>query len=60
MAALGLCTSCRYGMHDKHQKIVQPCPPGMCGGIICPCEGDCTEPEWFTKFVEEVKKLQEA
>jgi hypothetical protein len=32
----------------------------MCGGIICPCEGDCTEPEWFTKFVEEVKKLQEA
>lgn len=37
------CIPCQYGDHDKCMGHYAPAPPGMIGGAMCGCSGECRE-----------------
>lgn len=43
MVCLTYCHACQFGMHDDHIKDFAPAPPGVMGGFMCPCEGECVD-----------------
>lgn len=43
MIALFLCIACQHGDHGNHVEQVVAAPPGMLGGVTCPCKGECVE-----------------
>jgi hypothetical protein len=56
MAALVDCPGCQWGEHEKHDPK-HGVIPGLIGGTVCACSGDCAErferarEEWLAKWV---------
>ncbi len=50
MVALSPCTGCRFGKHEDHVSNYAPAPPGVIGGFMCPCRGDCAETTGADRF----------
>ena len=43
MAALAPCPSCQWGDHEGHIESWKPAPPGVLGGFVCNCKGNCVD-----------------
>lgn len=43
MTLLHPCAPCEMGNHDAHHEVIEAAPPGMMGGIQCPCKGECID-----------------
>lgn len=43
MVRLGTCPGCSVGNHKRHDRNYAPAPPGVMGGAMCPCEGECQD-----------------
>lgn len=43
MTLLHPCHACQMGDHDNHHKEIETPPPGVMGGVSCPCEGECKD-----------------
>lgn len=39
----GTCNACRLGDHENHERSVVRAPPGMMGGVVCNCKGECRD-----------------
>lgn len=67
MSALTICGACERGEHQHHRKVVQAVPPGMLGGSVCKCRGECVDgrykpthlvPSWLLRALAEGKRGQ--
>jgi hypothetical protein len=43
MSRISECDGCRMGDHKRHRRVIQAVPPGMMGGVVCGCRGECVK-----------------
>ena len=41
VSALVTCGPCQMGNHERHDPCPVKAPPGVLGGAVCECKGDC-------------------
>lgn len=60
MVLLRPCWACQRGNHDEHTETVQAAPPGLLGGVECPCMGECDDGKYGpAQFPDLLKALKD-
>jgi hypothetical protein len=52
-----ICHACEDGDHKRHQRVVQAVSPGMLGGSVCVCQGECKDGR-YKKTIDELLGLK--
>jgi hypothetical protein len=57
MARITICNACERGDHKHHYRVVQAVSPGMLGGAVCTCRGECADGRYESKDLRLIAKM---
>lgn len=55
-----MCHACQAGDHKHHVRNYAPAPPGVMGGSMCACEGECVERGPSGHLAREIERIHRA